>query len=191
MTSWSRNQIAPVSNLAQRKVYLQVGTADTTVGPNVMAQLQEQLAGFVDASNMTYIITKGAAHTFPTDFDGDGENPCGTASSPYISNRGYDGAGAARNDGALSGSALAFEQTGSYGAAGMDGTGYVDVPLACQAGTKCTLHVALHGVSAGPRQDWGQVCAEYRVFAVGGCERDDRPVSAGYGGYQDNTLHFI
>jgi hypothetical protein len=55
---------------------------------------------------------------FPTDFDGSGDNSCSQAASPYISNCGYDGAGAvlrwmygelqARNTGTLSGSVVSF-----------------------------------------------------------------------------------
>lgn len=156
MQSWSGNQIDPVGNLMSRKIYMQVGSADTTVGPNVMNQLKAQLANFDTSSNTTFVTVSGAAHTFPTDFNGSGDNACGSASSPYISNCGYDGAGAvlnwmygnlnARNTGTLSGTVVSFSQTGSYVAAGMDTTGYLYVPEACQGGsTVCKLHVALHG----------------------------------------------
>ncbi|OBT40391.1 hypothetical protein VE00_10082 [Pseudogymnoascus sp. WSF 3629] len=156
MRSWSGNQIDAVANLQSRKIYMQVGSSDTTVGPNVMNQLKQQLANFDTSSNTIYVTTNGAAHTFPTDFAGSGDNACGSAASPYISNCGYDGAGAvlqwmygslnARNTGTLSGSVVSFSQTGSYGASGMDTTGYLYVPKACQDGlTVCKLHVALHG----------------------------------------------
>ncbi|KAH1555235.1 hypothetical protein LV164_007362 [Aspergillus fumigatus] len=157
MKSWSGNKINPVSNLQSRKIYMWTGTADTTVGPNVMSQLKTQLANFASAANVSYITTSGAAHTFPTDFDAAGDNSCSSSVSPYISNCQYDGAGAvlqwmygplnARNPGTLSGSVVSFSQTGEYGASGMDTTGYLYVPRACQPGssTVCKLHVALHG----------------------------------------------
>ncbi|KAL1960134.1 hypothetical protein VTO42DRAFT_306 [Malbranchea cinnamomea] len=156
MNSWSGNKIDPVSNLRNRKIYMQIGTADTTVGPNVMRQLQRQLANFADEALTTYITTHGASHTFPTDFDASGNNQCGFASSPFISNCGYDGAGAVlkwmygdlaeRNTGQLSGEIVSFDQTSSFGASGMDRTGYLYVPAACKDGsTVCKLHVALHG----------------------------------------------
>jgi hypothetical protein len=168
MRSWSGNQIEPTANLQSRKIYMQVGSADTTVGPNVMNMLQQQLANFDAASNTTYITTSGATHTFPTDFNGAGDNACGTSASPYVSNCNYDGAGAvlqwmygslyARNMGTLSGSVLSFSQTGSYGAAGMDTTGYLYVPTACQSGsTVCKLHVALHGCA----QNYGNVQSKF------------------------------
>jgi hypothetical protein len=78
------------------------------------------------------------------------------STSPYISNCNYDGAGAvlqwmygslnARNTGTLTGSVVYFAQTGEYGAAGMDTSGYLYVPANCQSGSAvCKLHVALHG----------------------------------------------
>lgn len=156
MKSWSGNQIAPLSNLQNRKIYLWTGSADTTVGPSVMNALQSQLSNFDTAADVSYVTTSGASHTFPTNFDGSGDNSCSTSSSPYISNCNYDGAGAvlqwmygtlnARNTGTLSGTILSFDQTGAYGAAGMDSTGYLYVPASCQSGTTaCKLHVALHG----------------------------------------------
>ncbi|SPN98941.1 related to polyhydroxybutyrate depolymerase [Cephalotrichum gorgonifer] len=158
MKAWSGTKIDSVSNFKSRRVYMQVGSADTTVGPNVMSQLRTQLSGFVDSSKVAYVTTQGAAHVFPTDFDGPGNNACGSSSSPYIANCAYDGAGAvlkqmygplaARNAGAPTGSVVSFDQTGKYGAGGMDGTGYLYVPAACRDGsTVCKLHVALHGCS--------------------------------------------
>jgi len=170
MQSWSGNQIDSVSNLQSRKIYMQVGSADTTVGPNPMNQLKLQLANFDSAANITFITTNGAAHTFPTDIAGSGDNACGSAASPYISNCGYDGAGAvlqwmygtlkARNTGQLSGSVISFSQSGSYGASGMDTTGYLYVPAACQDGsTVCMLHVALHGCL----QSYSQIGSKFIV----------------------------
>jgi hypothetical protein len=156
MKSWSGNQIDPISNLENRQIFLQVGSADTTVGPNVMSQLKLQLADVAGSSNVTFITTPGAAHTFPTDLNGPGDNLCAQSVSPYISNCNYDGAGAAlqwlygslnpRNTGTLQGTVVDFDQAGAYGAAGMDTTGYLFVPKSCQGGsTVCRLHVAMHG----------------------------------------------
>ncbi|KAB8231700.1 putative polyhydroxybutyrate depolymerase [Aspergillus alliaceus] len=156
MKSWSGKQIDDVANLQSRKIYMQVGSIDTTVGPGVMQQLRTQILAFANQSETAYITTPGASHTFPTDFDQSGNNPCGIASSPYISNCGYDGAGAvlqwiygklnARNSNKLDGQMISFEQRGSYGGPGMDNTGYLYVPKRCVDGsTVCKLHVALHG----------------------------------------------
>lgn len=164
MKAWSGNQIDNVSNLQNRKVYLEVGNSDTTVGPNPMNQLSSQLSSFVQSSNVKYDKRAGQAHTFPTDFDGSGNNACGTTGSPYISNCRFDGAGTVlqqmygslnpRNTGTLSGTTVSFDQTGTYGLAGMGTTGYLYVPKACQSGsTVCKLHVSVHGCL----QSYGQI----------------------------------
>jgi hypothetical protein len=156
MNAWSGGKIAPVANLANRKIFLQVGTSDTTVGVNPMKQLKAQMDNFADASKMTFVTNNGVAHTFPTDFDATGNNACSSGVSPYISNCGYDGAGAVlkwmygslapRNTGTPTGSVISFDQTGSYGSLGLDSTAYLYVPRACQDGSvTCKLHVALHG----------------------------------------------
>ena len=162
MRSWSGDKIDPVENLRNRKIYLETGTADPTVGVNPMNKLRDQLAEFSDPAKVSYIKTEGAGHTFPTDFDAPGNAPCDVGSqSPFISNCGYDGAGEVlkwmygelqpRNDGELTGSLIEFDQTGSFGAAGMAATGYVYIPAACQDGSvKCKLHVALHGCKQDP-----------------------------------------
>ncbi|KAJ6437301.1 polyhydroxybutyrate depolymerase [Purpureocillium lavendulum] len=63
---WSGSKIAPVENLKSRRVFMQVGTADTTVGLNPMTQLKSQLSGFVDAAKVSFVTTRGAGHVFPT-----------------------------------------------------------------------------------------------------------------------------
>ena len=163
MKSWSGNEISPVDNIESRKIFLQVGSADTTVGPKVVAQLNTQLSGFDNSANITYVTTSGATHTFPTDFDASGNNACSDSTSPYISNCNYDGAGTVlqwlhgtlnpRNTGTLSGTIVSFDQTDQYGASGMDTAGYLYVPAACQgSSTICKLHVALHGCVQGYSQ---------------------------------------
>ena len=158
MRSWSGGPIDSTGNLASRRIYLWVGSSDTTVGPNVESQLRSELSNFDTSGNVSYVATSGAAHTFPTDFTASGDNSCGTAVSPYISNCGYDGAGAAlqwmygtlnaRNNGTLGGTVVAFDQTAWVASGkGMDTVGYLYVPAACAPGgsTVCRLHVALHG----------------------------------------------
>jgi hypothetical protein len=113
---WSGNKIDDIQNLAKQKVYMISGTLDTTVGASVMNQLYKYYVTdgqFIPSSNVVFKNDLRAAHTFPTDFDSPGNNGCGSASSPYISNCAFDGAGAIlnhiygplqpRNDGALRG----------------------------------------------------------------------------------------
>ena len=158
MKSWSGTANEDTTaNLANRKIYLWDGSADSTVGPNVMAQLKSQLSAYYTAANVSNVTTSGAVHTFPTNFSGSGDNSCSSSVSPYISNCSYDGAGAvlqwmygslnAANTGTLGGSVVSFPQS-TYVASGngMDTTGYLYVPANCAGGgTVCKLHVALHG----------------------------------------------
>ena len=157
LNNWSGTANDALSNVARQKVFLWVGSSDTTVGPNPMAAVKTQYANNgVAGANLAFNQLSGAAHTFPTDFAGSGDNACGTAASPYISNCGYDGAGAmfrqfygtlsARNDSPAAGNYVQFDQTPyTAGNPGMAATGWIYVPADCAAGTACKLHVALHG----------------------------------------------
>lgn len=155
LASWNGNQVDALSNLKNRKIYLEVGTSDYTVGPNPMNALNAQLQTYGTTANTVYLQRSGQAHTFPTNFDSQGNNACGTTGSPYISNCGYDGAGAvlqwmygtlSPRSASAQGTFVTYDQTGSYGALGMAASGSLYVPKACQDGkTACKLHVALHG----------------------------------------------
>ena len=157
ITNWSGSSNDPVADVATQKIYLWVGSSDSTVGPNPMAGVKTQYTNNgVTAANLSSNTLSGAAHTFPTDFAGSGDNACGTASSPYISNCSFDGAGAmlkffygplaARNNAPASGNYVQFDQTPYIAASpGMASTGWIYVPANCASGAQCKLHVALHG----------------------------------------------
>ena len=158
--NWSGGAIDAKAGIAGQKVYLFVGTSDTTVGPNPMNALQAQYgANGVPAANLEYVQRSGAAHVFPTDFDSSGNNACGSTASPYIANCGYDGAKAvlsklygtlnARNDAPAASNYIEFDQTAFTSNPGMAATGWLYVPARCAAGTACKLHVALHGCVQG------------------------------------------
>ena len=99
-----------------------------------------------------------AAHTFPTE-DFAGGNACSRGERPYVSDCDYDAAGKVlqsvhgalkpRNDDALTGTLVEFDQTRFFPPgvdAGMAASGYVYVPRTCRDKVlPCTLHVALHG----------------------------------------------
>ncbi len=156
INNWSGTAIDDKVNVAAQKVYLFVGTSDYTVGPNPMngANTQYQNNG-VPAANRSYVQRSGTAHTFPTDFDSSGNNACGSSASPYISNCGYDGAGAAlakfygtlnpRNNAPAAANYVEFDQAAFTSNPGMAATGWLYVPANCAAGAACRLHVALHG----------------------------------------------
>ncbi|HEY2031150.1 MAG TPA: PHB depolymerase family esterase [Myxococcales bacterium] len=155
MTSWSGTQINALANLSSRRFYGWYGGMDFTVGANPMNQLKSELqAKGITAANTSWNTLASAGHTFPTNVAGSGDNACGSTSSPYVSNCGYDGAGAVLqwmygtlNPPAtqLGGTLLQFDQTKFIGqGSGMDTTGYLYVPAACATGP-CRLHVSLHG----------------------------------------------
>ena len=145
------------ANITSQKIYMFVGTSDSTVGPNPMNALQTQYTNNgVPAGNLLHVQRSGTAHVFPTDFDSTGNNGCSSAASPYISNCGYDGAKAvlqhfygtlnARNNAPAAGNYIEFDQTPfKAGNPGMASTGWVYVPSNCAGGAQCKVHVALHG----------------------------------------------
>lgn len=146
--------IDPVSNLADDRVYLFSGTADTVVSPKVMATVQTYYNNFVSPTNVVADFDVDAQHCIPTTDYGE---RCATLSSPYIGKCDFDGAGYALKtlygDNLKSGTALAknlvsFSQTPYFSDshASIGDTGYIYVPTACADGTtSCHLHVALHG----------------------------------------------
>jgi poly(3-hydroxybutyrate) depolymerase len=157
INSWSGAQIDAKANVAGQKVYMFVGNSDFTVGPNPMNAVQTQYTNNgVTAANLTYVQRANTAHVFPTDFDGTGNNACSSSASPYISNCGYDGAGAmfskfygtlnARNNAPAAANYIEFDQTPFIASnPGMAATGWLYVPANCASGSQCKVHVALHG----------------------------------------------
>jgi len=156
INNWSGSAIDAKSNVASQKIYLFVGTSDTTVGPNPMNAVQTQyLNNGVTSANLEYVQRSGTAHVLPTDFDATGNNSCGTSASPYIANCGYDGAKAvltklygtlsARNNSPAAANYIEFDQTAFGTNPGLASTGWAYVPANCAAGQVCKLHVALHG----------------------------------------------
>lgn len=151
-------------NVAAQKIYMFVGSSDTTVGPNPMNAARTQYTNNgVPAANLEFVQRASTAHVFPTDFDATGNNACSSTASPYISNCGYDGARAvltkfygtlnARNNAPAAGNYIEFDQRAFTANAGMASTGWVYVPANCAAGAQCRVHVALHGC----QQSYGQI----------------------------------
>ena len=157
INNWSGTANDNKANVANQKVFMWVGSSDSTVGPNPMNAARTQYTNnSVAAANLSFTQRTGAAHTFPTDFDSTGNNSCGTTASPYVSNCSYDGAKEmltqfygtlnARNNAPAAANYVEFDQTAySSGNPGMAATGWIYVPASCAAGTQCKLHVALHG----------------------------------------------
>jgi hypothetical protein len=89
--AWSGGAIDHKSNVATQKVYLFVGTRDSTVGPNPMLAVQTQYVNN-GVEQVPLIQASNVAHVFPTDFSVSSNNPCGASLPPYIANCKYDGA---------------------------------------------------------------------------------------------------
>lgn len=163
--SWSGNQIDDIKYLERQKIYMISGTADTTVGPSVMNQLYKYYVSegkFIPSENVVFKNDIKTAHTFPTDYDSTGNNQCSFASSPYISNCQFDGAGAIlehlygtlqpKNTNTLQGQFIEFDQSEFIASArtyGMSTTAWMYVPKSCQQGQTCRLHIAFHGCQQG------------------------------------------
>lgn len=154
-------QIDAVKHLAQRKLYVFSGTADSVVRqPAVDATVAFFQKAGVKPDHLAYENRINAGHAVITPASG---NACDQNESPYINHctvdgRGYDQAGALLTHihGPLQarvstpgGQLLTFVQR-SYApaATAMAPLAYVYVPTACKVGEPaCRVHVALHGCS--------------------------------------------
>lgn len=158
--------IDPTRNLAQGKVWLftggrsDTGIHDTTVNWRLTDALKEYYLKYLPEDNIYYKNDLRAEHAMPTDSFG---NACPVKGDPYINQCGFDTAGAIlnwlhgplnpRNDGDLSGTLVAFDQSPYLAAPtthGMNGTGWAYVPAACAQGRTCKLHVVFHGCKQYP-----------------------------------------
>jgi poly(3-hydroxybutyrate) depolymerase len=148
-------KIAPVSNLADARVWVFHGQQDTVVKRSVADALVYYYSQFVKSSEMAYVVHVDVGHAMPT--DSFGSTAGGKAESPYIANCGYDAAGAllthihgplkARMT-AVPGNLQAFDQQpflARHAGLSMDATGFVYIPSGAFAGRPCSVHVALHG----------------------------------------------
>lgn len=152
----ARGDIDPTSNLANQRIWLFSGIADSVVPMAVMNDLQAYYRHYIPAENISYRNDIRAEHTMPTDGFG---NRCGHLGSPYISNCGIDGAGEllqwiygpltpkASNE--STGRFVEFDQAEflrNPTEHGMAATGWLYIPPGCEGdGEGCKLHVAFHG----------------------------------------------
>jgi poly(3-hydroxybutyrate) depolymerase len=155
-----QNAIDPTTHLSADRVWLFAGSADSVVPPPVMNALESYYANYLPAANIAYVKNIAAEHAMPTDFFG---NACNFRGDPFINNCRFDAAGALlewiygslapKNTGAASGRLIEFDQaeflpdpTGH----GMSRTGWVYVPLSCEQGALCRVHVVFHGCRQYP-----------------------------------------
>lgn len=161
----SRGEIDAVSNMANDKVYILNGKADTTVNPGIGMVIETFYQHFIkDRSNIKTNFEINAQHCMPTDNYG-GACSASAAGSHYISNCHFSAAFHLLNHiygGQLkmptgeqhaNGKLLKFSQSEffpSSSAGSMDTSGYVYIPSGCEHKTSiCKLHVAFHGCQQG------------------------------------------
>lgn len=146
-------RIDPLSNLSSSKVWLFAGTKDSVLVPALGADLRRFYEAFVPTANIVVRTDVPAEHGMPTDDFG---SACAHRGLPFINDCDVDGAGEllrhllgtlqARNDGALGGRFVEFDQHEFIAAdEGMASTGWLFVPQACATSAGCRLHVVLHG----------------------------------------------
>lgn len=151
--NWAKSGVIdPTANLSNSKVYLFSSAKDSVVPPSTTNDLQTFYQNFIPAANIIHKKDIEAEHAFVTDDYG---AACLTKASPFINNCNFDTAGAIfshlygslvpRTRGTLDGALTEFEQTPFVSGHGMAASGWVYVPKACESGTQCRLHVALHG----------------------------------------------
>ncbi len=156
----SQGVIDPTSNLANDRVWLFSGSADSVVPPQVMNGLELYYKNYMGAANIFFRKDLPAEHAMPTDSFG---NACSFRGEPFINDCDYDAAGellkwiygglAARNPGTLGGEFVEFDQSEflpSPDQHGMWPSGWAYVPAACANGEQCKLHVAFHGCRQYP-----------------------------------------
>ncbi len=152
-----RDAIDDPGNLADDRVYLFSGSEDATVPPAVMDTVREYYARYVDPGAIRYVNDIAAGHGLATLDEG---VACDATGAPYLNDCDYDTAHEILahlfhvelkppDDDA--GTLSAFDQAGYVGDAvdpadiSLSQTGYVFVPAECEGGSRCRLHVVLHG----------------------------------------------
>ncbi len=140
-------------------LYLWSGKNDSIVNPKEMDDLYEEYVHF--GAHVVFEKNFYAEHGWESP---DGQLSCGTAASPYMIACPYGSTGMydsekvwlsmflrstlqPRNDGAIKGALLRFDQTefGASASNSMDTNGTVFVPKACASGATCGFVLALHG----------------------------------------------
>jgi len=164
-TDASLGLVDPPRNLANDKVYLFSGKADTVVKQPVAKALRDYYESF--QADVAADFDVEAEHCLPTLAYGE---ECATLSSPYLGKCDFDGAGRALQHlfyGELSAAGpsaaagvganlFAFDQTPFFvndGLSSLGGTGYIYIPSNCQVGaatgSQCKLHISFHGCKQG------------------------------------------
>ncbi|SAL37677.1 extracellular catalytic domain type 2 short-chain-length polyhydroxyalkanoate depolymerase [Caballeronia telluris] len=161
--------IDDAANIGGQRVIMISGASDATVPRPVVKQLGDYYAALgVPEQSRTEIDRDKTGHTMPTANYG---VACSKSESPFIGKCRFDAAkemlgwiygpaplAAPATTQATQTHFLRFDQTRYLPAdrpasfawtTGMDASGWLYVPAACKTGTRCRLHVALHGCEQG------------------------------------------
>ena len=153
------------ANIAHQRVFTFTGGKDDTVPGPVVAQLNGFFAALgMPARNLLATSLPDAGHGMPTESYG---KECAVTGEPYINKCHFDAAGKLlgwiygplkpARIGAPQGRFILFDQTlyiadrfnALWNSSGLDSSGWLYVPDACAKGSKCRLHIALHGCKQG------------------------------------------
>lgn len=173
-------EIDPLEHLADDRVYIFTGSADSVVYSDVVARTRQfyQHLG-VNPDNIAYHDHIAAGHSILTDNPED--SPLAANQPPYINNGGFMQSHQILQhihgplqppSQRLSGRLLRFDQREFFGGdsrASMSDFGYAYVPDSVEAGAPARVHIALHGCKQG---------YNYVNFVNG---REDRQNSVPYG----------
>ena len=168
------DQIDPVKDVLDDRVYLFTGEQDRTVMPAIVkaaAKFYSELG--VPASNIKLVDNLPAGHAFVTKAEGES---CERTGDPYVVHCDYDQAGELLKHiyGDLNppssqetGEWLEFDQrpfTDDLGVDGMDDKGVAYIPKSCRTGPGCRIHIAFHGCAQN-RQKVGDIFVKKTGFA--------------------------
>jgi hypothetical protein len=169
-----RDQIDPIKDVLDDKVYLFTGEEDRTVVPAIVkaaAQFYAKLG--VPEANIKFVDSVAAGHAFVTETEG---SSCERSGEPYVVDCDYDQAGELLKHiygplnppaAQISGDWLEFDQrpyVKDLGANGMDDTGVAYIPKSCREQAGCRIHIAYHGCAQN-REKVGDVFVKKTGFA--------------------------
>lgn len=154
ISQWqAQGKVADLSTLSEDKVWLLHGTQDKRLSGHVAGFLNQQYQRWVKEGNLVFISDKPFAHHMPTLSDG---ALCDTSEPPFLGRCDYDAAGEmlthlygeldAPSD-ASEDHLIAIEQHVWVEEAGgsLAESGFAYVPVSCQQGESCQVHVSFHG----------------------------------------------
>lgn len=164
----AEGRIDDPASLGRQRVLTVVGGKDPLVPTPVTRQLHAYYAAMgLPAEQLKPVTLPDAGHTMPTVSYG---SACAATEEPYIGKCGFDTAQAIldwiygpdvtppRSAPQAQGRFIAFDQTpylprtGFFSylwGTGLDKTGWLYVPAACEAGERCRLHIVFHGCKQG------------------------------------------